>query len=458
MNPLPPKFVTSVLASAAILAAGCSSSDSNDPPPPVPDPVDVTAGVGSLGLTTLASLLESTGLDTVLQGVGPFTLLAPSNAAFDALDSAQLAFLMDPANASVLEETLRYHLLDADVSSTAAASQPTIAANNGDLLTIESLDGDLFFNDTRVVNGDVTVGNGRIHVVDSVLLLATDINTAITERGLSHMAAALSASSVNLTGLGFTVFTPTNAAFEAFAVANGNTDFADFLANVVPADLDSLLTRHAIVGGNTLGAAIDAGDLGALAPVRLFFDSGPGSAPTVNGVDISAFNVPTMQSIIHEVDAVMGLRDPVLDVAAAAGLTQFVANVAQVDGLNGLDATITAAGTLTILAPSNAAWADAGLVNLQDGSNDALLEQVLRYHLVTDAIQAKELATLSTLDSIDSDPIGISVAGNGTITLTGDAAGANETTSTVGATNAFAVRAVVHVVDTVMIPPGVTLP
>ena len=152
------------------------------------------------------------------------------------------------------------------------------------------------------------------------------------------------------------------------------------------------------------------------------------------------------------------MRDSVVDVATSVGLVTLVANITQVDSMNGLIATIDGAPALTIFAPSDAAWADAGLVNLQDGTNDALLEEVLRYHVVTDAIQANELATLTTLDSIDSDAIGISVDGAGVITLTGDAAGANETMPIVETTNVFAVNAVVHVIDTVLIPPGVTLP
>ena len=161
MNLTLSNVTTPALALAAILAAGCSSDDSNDTTPPTPDPANVTAGVTSLGLTTLATLLTDSGLDTVLEGTGPFTLFAPTDAAFTAMDPTYLAFLQDPTNVAVLEDTLRYHLLDGDVTSTAAAALSSTTANNGDDLNIESIDGSLYLNNARVANADETVGNGR---------------------------------------------------------------------------------------------------------------------------------------------------------------------------------------------------------------------------------------------------------------------------------------------------------
>ncbi len=459
MNLTLSNVTTPALALAAILAAGCSSDDDNTITP-VPDPANVTAGVSSLGLTTLAGVLTSSGLDTVLEGAGPFTLFAPTDAAFAALDPATLAFLTDAANVAVLEDTLRYHLLDGEVSSTAAAALTSTAANNGDSINIETVDGSLYLNNARVANADVTVGNGLIHVVDSVLLPPMDIATALGERGLDNLAAAAAASTLDLAAAPITVLAPSDAAFEAFAVAAGSTDFADFLTTATQPDVDALLNAHIVAGAaNTATAVVAAGDAASAGGSLLFFNAEAGAAPTVDGIDITAFNVPTTQSLIHEIDGVIAVRDSAVDVATASGLNTLVANIAQVDASqsNDLTGTIGGSAALTIFAPSDAAWADAGLVNLQDGSNDALLEQVLRYHVVADAIQAKELATLTSVDSIDSDPIGVS-EDMGVITLTGDAAGTNETMPVIGTNNVFAVNAVVHVIDTVLIPPGVTLP
>lgn len=461
MNLTLSNVTTPALALAAILAAGCSSSDDDSSTPPS-DPASVTAGVDSLGLTTLASVLTASGLDTVLEGDGPFTLLAPTNAAFDALDPATLAFLTDPANVLVLEDALRYHVLDGAVSSTDAAALSTTNANNGDALNIETVDGSLYLNDAGVANADVTVDNGLIHVVDSVLLPPMDIATALAERGLDNLAAAAAASTLDLSAAPITVLAPSDASFEALAVAAGEADFADFLLNTPQGDIDALLNAHIVSGaGNTATAVVGAGDAASAGGSLLFFNLDAGSAPTVDGIDITAFNVPTTQSLVHEIADVITVRDSVVDVATAAGLTTLVGNITQVDASqsNDLAGTIGTAAALTVFAPSEAAWADAGLVNLQDGSNDALLEQVLRYHVVADAIQAKEIATLASVDSLDADPIAISVdATSGVITLTGDAGGANEAMPEVTTGNVFAVNAVVHVIDTVLIPPGVTLP
>ncbi|MEM8714108.1 MAG: fasciclin domain-containing protein, partial [Planctomycetota bacterium] len=190
------RVMTPTLAITAILAAGCSSDDDDNTPTAPTNPANVTAGVSELGLTTLAGLLTSTGLDTVLEGTGPFTLFAPTDAAFAALDADTLAFLTNAANVADLEAALRYHVLDSDTSSTAAGALSSAPTNGGGAVNIETVDGSLYINNARVAMADEIVGNGRIHVIDAVLLPRTTLDTALDERGLDNLTAAIAASSL----------------------------------------------------------------------------------------------------------------------------------------------------------------------------------------------------------------------------------------------------------------------
>ncbi|WP_419190459.1 fasciclin domain-containing protein [Saltatorellus ferox] len=447
--------LTPAIALASLLAAGCSSDDDGGTNQPPMNPANVTAGVDSLGLTTLASLLEDTGLDTVLAGTGPFTLFAPSNAAFAALDADTLAFLTDPLNVADLEAALRYHVVAGDVSSAAASALSSAVTNNGADVIIDSVDGSLYINDARVATADSIVGNGRIHVIDSVLLPPAGIAAALTDRGFDNLLAAAAASSLDLTAAPITVLAPSDAAFETFATNAGAADFADFLAGAAQVDVDALLNAHIVSGaGNTASAVVTAGDATSAGGSLLYFGAVTGMAPTVDGIDITAFNIPTTQSLIHEIDGVIATRDEVVTVIA--GETDLTALAANVTAITGLDTTLNGLPAATIFAPTDAAWADPALTALQNGSNDALLEEVLRYHVVADALQAREVITTSSVDNIDSDTITITVTG-GVVTLSNGDTGA-EVTGDLVETDLFARNAIVHKIDTVLLPPGFVLP
>jgi uncharacterized surface protein with fasciclin (FAS1) repeats len=128
--------------------------------------VDVATEAG--GFTTLLSLLDSTGLTDVLSGPGPFTVLAPTDDAFAAIDPAVLAELGD--NPDVLARILTFHVLPASLPASALAtgSYETV---NGLPVDIAVANGTVTVNGTGVVTTpDVAADNGIIHVIDQVLV------------------------------------------------------------------------------------------------------------------------------------------------------------------------------------------------------------------------------------------------------------------------------------------------
>ena len=127
--------------------------------------------VNSPDHTTLEAAVIAAELDDDLSGEGPFTVFAPTDAAFDALPEGTVdALLADPTG--TLADILLYHVLTANVSSAEAkANQGDITMANGQLAGLKYFDDSLWVNDdSRVIIENILADNGTIHVVDTVIL------------------------------------------------------------------------------------------------------------------------------------------------------------------------------------------------------------------------------------------------------------------------------------------------
>lgn len=179
------RIATAVIAGAAALTlAACGSSSSStatetSPAPASSSPaasepattgtiVDVAAA--NPDFTTLVAAVKAAGLAETLSGTGPFTVFAPTNAAFEALPAGLVDKLLLPENKDVLTKILTYHVLAAEVK--AADVKPGKAATvNGAEITITT-DGGVKVDDAMVTATDVVASNGVIHVIDKVLVPA----------------------------------------------------------------------------------------------------------------------------------------------------------------------------------------------------------------------------------------------------------------------------------------------
>lgn len=129
--------------------------------------LDAAAQGGSF--TTLATALDMADLMANAEVGGPFTVFAPTDAAFEQLSPEVLAELLDPAKKEVLTRVLGYHVLPKVVRAT-DAEVGTVVTVSGEPLDL-SLDGNsLRVNDATVTQTDIVTGNGVIHVIDRVLL------------------------------------------------------------------------------------------------------------------------------------------------------------------------------------------------------------------------------------------------------------------------------------------------
>ena len=131
------------------------------------DIVDTAVAAGSF--TTLAAALEAAGLVETLKGEGPFTVFAPTDAAFAALPEGTVANLLLPENKDQLIAVLTYHVVPGKVMSTDLSEGMTAATVQGANVTI-TLEGGPKINGAVISAPDVEASNGVIHVIDSVIL------------------------------------------------------------------------------------------------------------------------------------------------------------------------------------------------------------------------------------------------------------------------------------------------
>ena len=131
------------------------------------DIVEIASGAEDF--STLVAAIEAAGLSETLKGDGPFTVFAPSNAAFEALPEGLVVKLMEPANKEKLKSILMYHVIPSKVM--AADVAPMKVATAGGAEATVTMDGETVMIDAaKVVKTDVVASNGVIHVIDKVLM------------------------------------------------------------------------------------------------------------------------------------------------------------------------------------------------------------------------------------------------------------------------------------------------
>ena len=129
----------------------------------------VAIASGDAQFKTLTKALGSAGLVTTLQGKGPFTVFAPTDAAFAALPKGTVEDLLKPANKAKLTKILTYHVVPGSVVSTSLKSGD-VKSVEGSSLKVAVSTGKVTVSGANVVKADIKASNGVIHVIDKVLM------------------------------------------------------------------------------------------------------------------------------------------------------------------------------------------------------------------------------------------------------------------------------------------------
>lgn len=131
------------------------------------DIVETAIGAGSF--TTLVAAVQAAGLVDTLKGAGPFTVFAPTDAAFAALPAGTVEDLLKPENKDKLVAVLTYHVVSGKVMSSALSEGLTAATVQGSNVTF-TLEGGAKINGASISAADIEASNGVIHVIDAVIL------------------------------------------------------------------------------------------------------------------------------------------------------------------------------------------------------------------------------------------------------------------------------------------------
>lgn len=132
------------------------------------DIVDTAVAAGSFG--TLAAALTAADLVDALKGSGPFTVFAPTDAAFAKLPAGTLDDLLKPENKDKLKSILLYHVVSGKIMAADIKGAATPATLQGATLDIKAGEGGVTVNGANVTAADVAASNGVIHVIDAVVL------------------------------------------------------------------------------------------------------------------------------------------------------------------------------------------------------------------------------------------------------------------------------------------------
>jgi uncharacterized surface protein with fasciclin (FAS1) repeats len=285
----------------------------------VPTEDDATSGTIAAVATangsfnTLVGALGATGLDAVLADAnGKFTVFAPTDAAFAKIDTSGLTN-------DELKDILLYHVIvGAEINAAAATAIAgnTVKMGNDDNMALSLSNTELFANLSKIALPNVDASNGIIHAVDTVLLppapdtrTTNIVETAQGNPDFSTLVDALSATSDLVAELSdpnkdFTVFAPTNAAFDALEASNPGI-IANLLATP-DGTLRDILLKHVVTGSVDSVTAFTLN--GAAVPtvngetVEIAIDSG---VFTVDGAQVTTFDIVTTNGVIHVIDAVI---------------------------------------------------------------------------------------------------------------------------------------------------------
>lgn len=132
------------------------------------DIVDTAVSAGQF--ETLATALEAADLVETLKGSGPFTVFAPTDAAFAELPAGTLENLLKPENKDQLVQVLTYHVVPGRVAAEEVMKMDEAETVNGKAIEIDASSGGVKVNDANVTTADIAASNGVIHVIDKVIL------------------------------------------------------------------------------------------------------------------------------------------------------------------------------------------------------------------------------------------------------------------------------------------------
>jgi transforming growth factor-beta-induced protein len=390
---------------------------------------------------TLVAALELTKLDATVSGDGPFTVFAPTDGAFDALPDDVLEDLF--ANPDELANILLYHVVPGALFAEDVVAADELTTALGPSITVQGEALTLNENVNLIIT-DIAASNGVIHVIDAVLLPPPPpapkniVEIAKSDDRFETLVAALKLTKLDavLEGDGpFTVFAPTDDAFDALPeeLLHELLDNPDALADI--------LLYHVVPGALFAEDVVAADELAtALGPSITV----QGEALTLNeNVNLIITDIVASNGVIHVIDAVLLPPPPPKNIVEIAlederftTLVDALHEAHLVDALQG-------EGPFTVFAPTNEAFERVPkLLRKLLFSNSHTLRNVLLYHVVPGDLASGDVLASEVLETLLGPDIEVDAKNatlNGHVNLI--------------ELDIVASNGVIHVIDSVLIPP-----
>ncbi len=398
-----------------------------------PDKTIVELVVEDGRFTSLVGALQAADLVGALSGDGPFTVFAPTDDAFEALDE------IPPLD--VLTEILLYHVASGRFNTQALLEQEMVMTLQGEEVKISlNENNEIVINDkVKLLSANIGGSNGVIQVIDAVLIppsfepLPSIVEIAVATPDLSTLVGALQAADLvdALSGDGpFTVFAPTNAAFDALdAIPSGDA-------------LKEVLLYHVAAGKFTAEDLISGQTVTTLQGDEVTIEVDEGGNVILNGdIKVMTADIEASNGIIHIIEGVLlppaDLPSIVELAVATPELSTLVGALQAADLVDALNAD----GPFTVFAPTNAAFDALDAIP----SGDALKE-VLLYHVAAGKFTAEDLLTAQTVTTLQGEEVTIEMF-DGDVILNGEIV--------VSIADVEASNGIVHVIKGVLVPSSI---
>lgn len=440
---------------AMIGFTSCEEDETNDASPETQSETIVDVASSEDSYSILVQALEKADLASTLEGNGPFTVFAPTNEAFENLLEDLGASSLDDLSADQLEPILLYHVVSGNAMSTDLANgyvstlSPGAADTKASLL-INTDNGVILNGSSTVTTADIEADNGVIHEIDKVLMPPKVVDMAINNDNFSTLVDAVVKAeltdTLNEDGP-FTIFAPTNAAFEDLLSDLGVSSLDDLTKE----DLIPILKYH-VVSGNVLSSDLSSGNVSTIGGKEIAIDVG--NSVTINGKStVTSTDIQGTNGVIHVIDEVLLPSDaPKNIIEIAENDDQFSTLVAALTKAD-LVSVLESEGPYTVFAPTNSAFNDLlselGASSLDDLTADEL-EQILLYHVISGKAMSGDLDN-GYINTLNEGPN----TNNTTLLVNTDNGVKLNGNTSVTAADIEATNGVVHVVDKVLLPPTV---
>ncbi len=301
------KFRLAIIAIAAVTIFASCSKDKNDDSMDSKNIVQVASSNSDFSI--LVQALDKAGLGSTLEGAGPFTVFAPTNAAFNTLFTQLGVSGISELSAETLRPILLNHVISGSVKAMNittgyVSTFNTNAPNQNSVKLFISKGSDVMVDGSKVVTADVMASNGVIHAIDKVILPSSVVSHAINNPNFSILVQAVVKAGLveALSAPGpFTIFAPTNDAFNALFAALGVSGIGDLTAE----QLTPILLYH-VVSGNVIASQVSTGMVPTLKAGSNISIVANSMGVKLNGnSNVVATDVQGTNGVIHAIDAVL---------------------------------------------------------------------------------------------------------------------------------------------------------